>query len=206
MNWAECWPMINQWFSVISIFLLPELQFDFFVILFPFQLLISLYFFSRTSTLLKFNFPFFVRLLKLTKMRIILWQWYLVMGLGRQVHFSQRITMVMNMMTPPEALNTRVVESVLKIVFWMGDWQLGPTSCWSWQYFTQNIWILLWYSNHLEDIEADIDEDGACEVSFKHLVSLFAVALLCIWSVMIMMVIIIIIIMIMIKVIPSSNL
>ena len=25
--------------------------------------------------------------------------------------------MVMNMMTPPEALNTRVVESVLKIVF-----------------------------------------------------------------------------------------
>ena len=35
------------------------------------------------------------------------------MGLGRQVHFSQRITMVMNMMTPPEALNTRVVESVL---------------------------------------------------------------------------------------------
>ena len=43
------------------------------------------------------------------------------MGLGRQVHFSQRITMVMNMMTPPEALNTRVVESVLKIVRWMGD-------------------------------------------------------------------------------------
>ena len=39
---------------------------------------------------------------------------------------------------------------------------------------------LLWYSNHLEDIEADIDEDGTGEVSFKHLVSLFAVALLCI--------------------------
>ena len=44
------------------------------------------------------------------------------MGLGRQVHFSQRITMVMNMMTPPEALNTRVVESVLKIVCWVGEW------------------------------------------------------------------------------------
>ena len=40
---------------------------------------------------------------------------YLVIGLGRQVHFSQRITMVMNIMTPPEALNTRVVDSVLRI-------------------------------------------------------------------------------------------
>ena len=40
---------------------------------------------------------------------------------------------------------------------------------------------LLWYSNHLEDIEADVDEDWAGEVSLQHLISLFAVSLLAIW-------------------------
>ena len=38
---------------------------------------------------------------------------YLVIGFGRQVHFSQRIIMVMKMITPPEALNVRVVDLVL---------------------------------------------------------------------------------------------
>ena len=41
-----------------------------------------------------------------------------------------------------------------------------------------NMGNLLWYSNHLEDIEADVDEDWAGEVSLQHLVSLLAVSLL----------------------------
>ena len=94
---------------------------------------------------------------------------YLVIGLGKQVHFSQSMNNVIRNITKPDAKKTRNLESVLKYYFFVNFLQL---------FCLEVAMYLRGYCNNLQDVEADVNENRTSKISFQHFIPLLAVSFL----------------------------
>ena len=91
-----------------------------------------------------------------------------VIGFGKQVHFSQRISRVIRNITKPEARNTRNRDSVLKV----NSKVIFVCLCKTFKkYSLRNCYKLY-------DVQADVDKYRTSKVRLQHFVPLLAVSFL----------------------------